>query len=494
MYDVSALKADDSGERRRFVGKSVFECTVPGFRPPRANRSVPKADTRFWRKLNNGRAEKDLDFANVWHPACVGHNETLMDIPRKSAAKKRLIRRIIFGAIVVAAIPAITVALGRLKPAAPSVPRETVWLDTVRRGPMLRQVRGLGTLVPEEILWIPALTAGRVEQRLALPGIVVNPETVLVVLSNPELEQATVDAEYKVRAAEAELKNLRVKLQSDRLNQQASAATTAAEARKAKLTADRDAELERLGLKAAHEATISRASAEDWANRERIEKQRLDIGVDQIAAQIAVQEAQIQQLRALWELKKSQMEALHVKAGVRGVLQQIPVEVGQQVAAGANLARVVQPTRLKAELKIPETQAKDVAIGQRADVDTRNGIIQGTVSRIDPAAINGTVTVDVKLEGELPQGARPDLSVDGTIEIEKLNDVLYVGRPTFGQPNSTVSLFKLDPDNKGATRAQVKLGRSSVNTIEILDGLRVGDQVVLSDMSAWDAYDRIRLN
>ncbi len=405
-----------------------------------------------------------------------------------------MIRRIIAIAVIVISGVGITFALGRLKPAAPSVQRETVWLDTVRRGPMLREVRGLGTLVPEEILWIPATTAGRVEQRLALPGVVVNPDTVLVVLSNPELEQATIDAEYKLRAGEAELKNLRVKLKSDRLNQQASAATIAAEARKAKLTADRDAELERLGLKATHEATISRASAEDWANKERIEKERLDIGVDQIEAQIAVQEAQIQQLRAMFELKKSQMAALHVKAGVRGVLQQIPVEVGQQVAAGANLARVVQPTRLKAELKIPETQAKDVAIGQLAKIDTRNGIIPGSVSRIDPAAVNGTVTVDVKLEGELPQGARPDLSVDGTIEIEKLTDVLYVGRPTFGQPNSTVGLFKLDPDNKGATRVQVKLGRSSVNTIEVLDGLRIGEQVVLSDMSAWEAYDRIRLN
>ncbi len=405
-----------------------------------------------------------------------------------------MIRRIVAIAAIVISGVGITFALGRLKPAAPSVQRETVWLDTVRRGPMLREVRGLGTLVPEEILWIPATTSGRVEQRLALPGIVVNPDTVLVVLSNPELEQTTIDAEYKVRAAEADLKNLRVKLQSDRLNQQSSAATIAAEARKAKLTADRDVELERLGLKATHEATISRASAEDWANKERIEKQRLDIGVDQIEAQIAAQDAQIQQLRAMWELKKSQMAALRVKAGVRGVLQQIPVEVGQQVAAGANLARVVQPTRLKAELKIPETQAKDVAIGQLAKIDTRNGIIPGSVSRIDPAAVNGTVTVDVKLEGELPQGARPDLSVDGTIEIEKLNDVLYVGRPTFGQPNSTVSLFKLDPDNRGATRVQVKLGRSSVNTIEILDGLRISEQVVLSDMSAWDAYDRIRLN
>lgn len=398
------------------------------------------------------------------------------------------------GAVVVVALAAITVVVSRLKPAAPGVPRETVWLDKVRRGPMVRQVRGLGTLVPEEILWIPATTAGRVEQRLALPGTVVSPDTVLVVLSNPELEQATIDAEYKLKAAEADLRNLRVRLKSDRLNQQAAAATVAAEARKAKLQADRDSQLEKLGLKSSLESTISQASAEDWANKERIEKERLDIGIEQIEAQIAAQEAQIQQLRAMYDLKKSQMADLRVKAGVHGVLQQIPVEVGQQMAAGANLARVVQPTRLKAELRIPETQAKDVAIGQKAEIDTRNGIIPGTVARIDPAAVNGTVTVDVRLEGELPPGARPDLSVDGTVEIEKLDDVLYVGRPTFGQPNSTVSLFKLDPDNRGATRVQVKLGRSSVNTIEILDGLRVGDQVILSDMSQWDSYDRIRLN
>ncbi|MGE5487870.1 MAG: efflux RND transporter periplasmic adaptor subunit [bacterium] len=417
-----------------------------------------------------------------------------MDIPRKSAAKKKLIRRIVTGAVVVVALSAVTVGVSRLKPAAPSVPRETVWLDKVRRGPMVRQVRGLGTLVPEEILWIPATTAGRVEKRLALPGTVVTPDTVLVVLSNPELEQATIDAEYKLKAAEAELRNLRVKLKSDRLNQEAAAATVAAEARKARLQADRDLQLQKLGLKSALESTISEASAEDWANKERIEKERLEIGIEQIEAQIAAQEAQIQQLRAMYDLKKSQMADLRVKAGVHGVLQQIPVEVGQQVSAGANLARIVQPTRLKAELKIPETQAKDVAIGQKAEIDTRNGIIPGTVSRIDPAAVNGTVTVDVRLEGQLPPGARPDLSVDGTIEIEKLDDVLYVGRPTFGQPNSTVSLFKLDPDNKGATRAQVKLGRSSVNTIEIIDGLRAGDQVILSDMSQWDSYDRIRLN
>jgi HlyD family secretion protein len=417
-----------------------------------------------------------------------------MDIPRKEAARRKRIRRILIGAVVVIAVPLVTWGLSRLKPAAPGVERATVWLDTVKRGPMLRQVRGLGTLVPEDILWIPATTDGRVEQRLALPGIVVRPDTMLIVLSNPELQQATVDAEWKLRAAEAELENLKVKLESDRLTQQAAAATVESEANKSKLTADRDAELNKLGLTADIIAKTSAATAQDWANRTRIEKKRLDIGLEAIKAQLAVQQAAVEQFRALYGLKKSQVEALKVRAGVNGVLQQVPVEVGQRVAVGTNLARVVQPEKLKAELKIPETQAKDVAMGQKAEVDTRNGIIPGRVSRIDPAAKDGTVTVDVKLEGPLPQGARPDLSVDGTIEIEKLTDVLYVGRPTFGQPNSQVTLFKLDTDGKGANRVQVKLGRSSVNTIEILEGLRVGDQVVLSDMTQWDAYDRIRLN
>jgi HlyD family secretion protein len=343
-------------------------------------------------------------------------------------------------------------------------------------------------------LVIPAETDGRVEQRLALPGTIVTPGTVLLVLTNPELEQATIDAEWKVKAAEAEMNNLKVKLQSDRLTQQAAAATVETDAHTARLEADRDAELSRFGLTADIQAKKSAATAQDLENRNQIEKKRLEIGLDAIQAQLAVQQATVEQLRAMWQLKKSQIEALRVKAGVSGVLQQVPVDVGQRVTAGAILARVVQPEKLKAELKIPETQAKDVAIGQEASVDTRNGIIEGHVSRIDPAAVNGTVTVDVKLEGALPPGARPDLSVDGTIEIERLTDVLYVGRPTFGQPNSEISLFRLDPDGKGATRVQVKLGRSSVNTIEILEGLRIGDQVILSDMSAWDAHDRIRLN
>ena len=418
-----------------------------------------------------------------------------MDVPRKSAARNKRIRQIVIGVVVLVAVGVTTKVLGGLKPAAPSVERAQVWMDTVKRGPMLRQVRGLGTLVPiDGGLVIPAETDGRVDQRLALPGTIVTPGTVLLVLSNPELEQATIDAEWKVKAAEAELNNLKVKLQSDRLTQESAAATVETDAHTARLEADRDAELSKFGLTADIQAKKSAATASDLEHRNQIEKKRLEIGVEAIQAQLAVQQATVEQLRALWQLKKSQIESMRVKAGVSGVLQQVPVDVGQRVIAGAILARVVQPEKLKAELKIPETQAKDVAIGQVASVDTRNGIIEGHVSRIDPAAVNGTVTVDVKLEGALPPGARPDLSVDGTIEIERLTDVLYVGRPTFGQPNSQISLFRLDVDGKGATRAQVKLGRSSVNTIEILDGLRIGDQVILSDMSAWDAHDRIRLN
>ncbi len=417
-----------------------------------------------------------------------------MDVARPDRARKRRIKRLLYLLLALAIIPVITLALSRLKPAAPAVERATVWLDTVKRGSIPRNVRGLGTLVPEEIIWIPATTDGRVERRLALPGTVLKPETVILELTNPELEQALLDAEWKLKAGEADLANLKVKLQSERMTQQAAAATVRSEYQQARLQADRDTELNRLGLLADLNMKLSRAKAEDLANRDKIEQKRLEIGVEAIQAQLAVQASTVEQLRALRALKRSQVEALKVRAGIQGVLQQVPVEVGQRVAVGANLARVAQPQKLKAELKIAETQAKDIQIGQKAEVDTRNGVIMGKVSRIDPAVQQGTVTVDVRLEGELPPGARPDLSVDGTIEIETLVNVLYVGRPTFGQPNSTVGLFRLEPDGKHASRAQVKLGRSSVNTIEILEGLRTGDQVVLSDMSAWDAYDRIRLN
>lgn len=416
-----------------------------------------------------------------------------MDVPRQGVARRKLIRRIAVGGVLLTAIPLITVGLSRLKPAAPSVPGGTVWPDTVKRGPMVRQVRGLGTLVPEEILWIPATSAGRVERILVRPGTAVRPETILLVLRNPELDLDALDAEYQVKAAEARYQDLKVQLESQRLTQEAEVARIQSEHSQAKLKADRDSLLAKEGLLPDIDLKISLATAAELANRHQIERKRLSIQSESVEAQLAVLRADMDKVRALAQLKRSQVEDLKVRAGAAGVLQELPVEVGQQVAAGTILAKVAQPERLKAELRIAETQAKDVQIGQKVEVDTRNGIIPGLVSRIDPAVREGTVTVDVKLTGELPQGARPDLSVDGTIELERLEDVIYVGRPTFGQPNSTVSLFKYDPDGRGATRVQVKLGRTSVNTIEVVEGLRPGDKVILSDMSAWDAYDRIRL-
>jgi HlyD family secretion protein len=417
-----------------------------------------------------------------------------MDIPRKSAARQRLIRRIIYVVIAIIFISATTVLLSRLKPAAPTVERATVWIDTVKRGPMLRQVRGLGTLVPEEIRWIPASTEGRVERRLVEPGTSVKATTELLELSNPSLVQTALDAEMQVKGAEARLADLKVTLQSQQLTQKAGAAQVEADYKQAQLRADTDAELARQGLTADLNRQLSALAADQLANRNRIEKERLAISGESIKAQLAVQQAEVERLRALADLKRQQVDQLHVRAGLEGVLQQVPVEIGQQVTAGTNLARVAEPRKLKAELKIAETQAKDVQIGQVASIDTRNGIIPGHVVRIDPAVVSGTVTVDVKLEGALPQGARPDLSVEGTIELERLADVLYVGRPVQGQAFSTVGLFKLMEDGKEAIRVPVKLGRSSVNTIEIVEGLQVGDQVILSDMSAQDRSDRIRLN
>ena len=417
-----------------------------------------------------------------------------MDIPRPDVARKRRLRRVMYGVAGIVLVPLITWGLSTLKPAAPTVEKATVWPDTVKRGPMLIQVRGLGTLVPEEILWIPATTDGRVVRRFVLPGSPVTADTVVLELTNPELEQLALDAEWQLRAAQAQLNSLKAQLESQLLDQKAAAATVQSEYQQAKLNAEKDEELAKLGLGASLNVKLSKAKAEALTTRNAIEQQRLQVSSDSVKAQLDAQKARVEQLRALYELKRTQLDSLRVRAGAEGVLQELPVEVGQRVTAGTILAKVAQPTRLKAQLKIPETQAKDVQIGQVASIDTRNGIIPGSVMRVDPAVQNGTVTVDVKLEGALPKGARPDLSVDGTIEIERLRDVLYVGRPAFGQPNSTVGIFKLEAGGKEAARVQVKLGRSSVNTVEILSGLQVGDQVILSDMSAWDAFNRIRLN
>ncbi|MCI0656387.1 MAG: HlyD family efflux transporter periplasmic adaptor subunit [Acidobacteria bacterium] len=388
----------------------------------------------------------------------------------------------------------VTIGLSRLEPAAPSVEKGTVWVDTVKRGPMLRQVRGTGTLVPEEIRWIPATTEGRVERIVVLPGKVVEPTTVLLELSNPTLEVAAADAASELKAAEAESTNLEVQLQSQLLTQKAAAAGVLADYRQASMQAEADEVLAKDGLVADITMRVSKLRAEELKGRSEIEQQRVEMAAQAAEAQLAVQKGRVDRARAAWLLRKSQVDALKVKAGVQGVLQQIPVEVGQQVSLGTNLARVAEPGRLKAEVRVAETQARDIVIGQVASIDTRNGIVPGKVSRIDPAVQNGTVTVDVALEGPLPRGARPDLSVDGTIELERLESVLFVGRPAFGGEQSTLGLFRLEVGGAGAKRVQVKVGRSSVNTVEILEGLNEGDQVILSDMSAWDAFDRVRLN
>lgn len=417
-----------------------------------------------------------------------------MDIARPSRAREKKIRRILFGSAGLVAALLITLGLSRLKPAAPSVERATLLIDTVKRGPMLREVRGIGTLVPEEIRWIPAATEARVERIVVQPGSSVKTDTVILELSNPELELQALDAESQLRAAEAQEAELKVRLESLRLDQQSTVARVQSEAHQAKLQADADEQLANEGLVADLQRKKSRSAADELENREKIESQRLAINGESIAAQIAVQEAQVEQRRAQARLRRSQYQALRVRAGIDGVLQQVPVEVGQRVTPGTNLARVAQPGRLKAVIKVAETQARDVQNGQKATVDTRNGVMPAHVSRVDPAVLNGTVTVDLALEGPLPKGARPDLSVDGTIELERLDDVLFVGRPAQAQPDGLVTLFRLGDGGQDASRTKVKLGHSSVSTIEIIDGLKVGDQVVLSDMSAWDAYDRVRLN
>jgi multidrug resistance efflux pump len=416
-----------------------------------------------------------------------------MDIRREDLIRKRRIRRIIYIVAGLLAIGAVTLGVSRLKPAAPSVDKATVWVDTVKRGPMLLEVRGLGSLVPEDILVVSAPVDGRVVRRLLLPGSEVTADTVLMELTNPEQEQATLDAEWQLKAAEAEYKSTRAQLDSTLLDQKAKAAQVQSDYIEAQLNADRDVELAKRGLGSELNAKVTKAKAEALSTSNSIEKDRLAVSASSVKAQLDVQQAKVEQLRALYELKKSQLASLHVRAGADGVLQELDVEVGQRVPAGTALAKVVQPTRLKAQLKIPETQAKDVLIGQKAAIDTRNGIIPGHVMRVDPSVVEGSVTVDVKLDAALPQGARPDLSVEGTIEIENLADVVYVGRPGFGQPNSTVGIFKLDEGGKGASRVQVKLGRASVNSVEIVGGLQPGDQVILSDMSQWDAFNRIRL-
>jgi HlyD family secretion protein len=416
-----------------------------------------------------------------------------VDIVRPEIKHKKKMRRIGYIAAAVVLIPLVTYALSRLKPAAPSVDSGTVWTGTVKRGPMLRDVRGLGTLVPETIRLIPAETDGQVQTRYLLPGTPVKANTVIFDLVNPQLQQETLDAEYQLKGAQAAYEQTKAQLQNQLMDKRTLAASFSSQYRTAEMVRQTKEELGANGLAPLLDVKTAQVQAEELAKENELAQKEVQTFDNSIASQLAVQEATVNQKRAMYELKKSQMDQLHIRPGIDGMLQELDVEVGQKVTMGTVLARVAQPTHLKAQLKIAETQAKDILIGQKATVDTHNGIIPGHVTRIDPAVVNGTVTVDVGLDGPLPTGARPDLSVEGTVEIERLADVLYVERPVHGEANSTVGIFKVVDDGKEATRVQVQLGRTSVNTVEIVKGLEIGDKVILSDMSAWDNYDRVQL-
>jgi HlyD family secretion protein len=415
-----------------------------------------------------------------------------MDIPRTPPNRTR--RRLLLAAGGLGLLAAVSIALARLEPAAPPVEASTLWIDEVRRGEFVREVRGNGTLVPEEILWIPAVSEGRVERILLLPGAPVEADSIVLELSNPELEVRAREAELALAAAEADLAALAVSLEHSLLDQQAQAAVVRADDLQRRLEAESSEELAREGLVSGLTAKIARLRAEEAATRRELEEKRLLSAAAANEARLAAQRARVEQFRSVAQLRRREVDGLAVRAGFAGQLQAVAVEAGQRVAPGTNLARVANPSRLKAELRVPETQARDLAIGLPAQVDTRNGVVPGRVVRVDPAATNGTVTVDVALEGELPRGARPDLSIDGTITIERIDDALTVGRPAFGQPGSRVTLFKLDPDGAAARRVPVVLGRGSVHRIEVVEGLAEGDRVILSDMSTWDAVDRVRLD
>jgi HlyD family secretion protein len=420
-----------------------------------------------------------------------------MDIVRdESVKKKKRQKQAAMIGVAVIAIVVATVGIGRLKPALQSVDAGTIWPDTVKRGSMLRQVRGLGTLVPipEDIRLIPAETDIHVERIIVLPGTPVKADTIIMDLSNPQVEQETVSADLDLRSAEAEYHNTKAKIDSDLMSLRSAAATVEADYENAKREADQNRELKKIGVVSDSVLKASLSKEKELATRKKIEEDRIAESTKAIETQLAVQQATIDQKKALAQLKHRQKESLRVRAGIPGVLQELSVQVGQRAAQGTILAKVVQPEHLKAELKIPETQAKDIIVGQKAEIDTHNGVVEGTVSRIDPAVQAGTVTVDVKLDGPPPKGARPDLSVDGTITQERLDNVLYVGRPAFGQEKSSVGMFKIGPDGKTASRVKVDLGRSSVNTIEIVGGLKEGDQVILSDMSRYDSQDQIKLD
>jgi HlyD family secretion protein len=415
-----------------------------------------------------------------------------MDIARPANLRRKRLRQAFYASTILAAVLLVGVGLARLQPAAPTVDAASVWIDSVKRGPMVRQVRGLGTLVPEDIRWLPATTQGRVERIILRPGSVVTPDSIILELTNPQLELELQEAELQVRSAEASLENLRVQLQNEFLQQRAAVAGIAADFSKAKMQAEMNASLAEKQLVSSLVLRESQVDAEHLAARDEIAREQLASYEASMKARLSVQQSAVAQARAMLQLRRRQRDELKVRASIAGVLQIVPVDVGQQVAPGTNLARVANPGRLKAEIRIAETQAKDIELGQRADVDTRNGLVEGRVARIDPSVLNGTRTVDVTLTGPLPAGAVPDLSVDGIIELERLADVLFVSRPAIGQEQSSTTLFKVLADGDAA-RVPVAFGRSSVNSIEVLSGLTAGDRVVLSDMSAWDAYDRVRL-
>jgi len=416
----------------------------------------------------------------------------MVDIARPSQAKKKRVRRILYGAAAVIVIGGISLGVSKLKPAAPTVDRAVVWIDSVKRGPMLRQVRGSGTLVPEDIRWITQQTQGRVERIVLRPGAQVTPDSVILELSNPDLENSVRDAELAYRSSQAAFTNRKAQLDSDLLQQEATVANIETQYTQAKLDLEANEELLKGGLVSELQVKQKRGLSADLKNRLDVENRRLKITREGITSQLAPQEADVNSKKATWELRRHQLEDLKVKAGMSGTLTAVPVERGQQVGPGVNLARVANPSNLKAELRIAETQTKDIRIGQYAEVDTRNGIVKGHVSRMDPSSTGGTVGVDVIMDGPLPPGARPDLSVDGTIQLEKLENIVFVGRPAFGQENSTVTIFKVQPSGE-ALATKVKLGRASVNTIEIIEGLNPGDQVILSDMSQYDAFDRVQI-
>lgn len=417
-----------------------------------------------------------------------------MDISRPDLKRKRLRRTVLLAALAVATTAVAGAFVLRLKPALPTVDA-AVWTDTVKRGPLVRQVRGPGTLVPREdrVRLIPADTDATVLRIRVLPGAHVEPDSIVMDLVDPALEQQVLDAQLALKAAQADYANTRARLRSEMMTQEAGAATVSDDQKQAQLQAQTDEQLYKLGVISGLTYSASKGKAEELKERDDLETKRLAVNNNTIGTQMAVQTAKVQQAQALLHLKEKQQSALSVRAGIAGVLTDVPHQVGERVVAGTTLAKVVQPDQLKASLKIAETQARDINIGQPSEIDTHNGVIDGHVTRIDPAVVNGTVTVDVALDGALPAGARPDLSVDGTIDLDRMHDVLYVGRPAFGNENSTISLFRVGPDGKTASRVPVKVGRASVNNIQVMTGLQPGDTVILSDMSRWDAVDKVRL-